>query len=108
MVIIETKIFSRQINTLLGKEEYRMFQLYLLDNWESGERIKGSGGIRKIRWNKDHKGKSGGIRILYYVVIDTDNVLLLLAYSKSEKDDLSAEQLKILKKIVREELDNGR
>ncbi len=108
MLVIETHIFRRQIDKLLNYEEYRIFQNYIMANYKFGDVIKGSGGIRKIRWGKDKKGKRGGIRVLYYYVVKSEVLLLLLAYSKSESDDLSKEQLKILKKIVKEELEDGR
>ena len=65
MLVIETHIFSKQIDKLLNKEEYREFQSFLTENYSAGDIIKDSGGIRKIRWGKDNKGKRGGIRVLY-------------------------------------------
>jgi mRNA-degrading endonuclease RelE of RelBE toxin-antitoxin system len=104
MVIIETKIFSRQINKLLNFEDYRKLQNQLVKNPDIGNIIKGSGVIRKIRWGTGKKGKRGGIRILYYWIKSPEIILMLLAYPKKEVDDLSNSELKILKQIVEKEL----
>ncbi len=106
MVIIETKIFSRQINQLLNFEDYRELQNHLVDNPGSGDIIKGSGGIRKVRWRKEKKGKRGGIRVIYYWIKSLEILLMLLAYSKNVADNLSTNELKILKQLVRKELQN--
>jgi mRNA-degrading endonuclease RelE of RelBE toxin-antitoxin system len=65
--------------------------------------IMGSGGLRKLRWAAKGKGKRGGSRLIYYWAVTPGQLLLLLIYSKSERDDLTPEQLKTLKMIVEEE-----
>ena len=67
---------------------------------EAGSLIKGSGGLRKIRWNIPGEGKRGGLRIIYYW--DPPETNLLFPYKKTDQDDLTPAQLKTLKKIVRE------
>lgn len=68
-----------------------------------GKLISGSGVLRKLRWSSKGHGKRGGIRVIYYWVVSVDRILVLLAYSKSERDNLTREQLKTLKRIVEEE-----
>jgi hypothetical protein len=65
MEIIETPIFTEQITKLLRDEDYRAFQIALALNPESGDLIRGSRGLRKIRWRRSGTGKSGGIRVIY-------------------------------------------
>jgi hypothetical protein len=65
MVIIETKIFTRQVSVLLTDEEYAALQTTLVLNPASGLLIIGSGGLRKIRWRARGRGKRGGTRIIY-------------------------------------------
>jgi len=60
--------------------------------------------LRKIRWKSQGRGKSGGVRIIYYWISSKEIILMLLVYPKSEQDDLTSDQLKILKKLVEEEL----
>ena len=74
-----------------------------MGNPELGKLVRGSGGLRKIRWGLPGKGKSGGARVIYYWAVKEDHIFMLLMYSKSEQEDLTPSQLKILKKIVKEE-----
>jgi hypothetical protein len=68
-----------------------------------GALIRGSGGLRKVRWGTAGRGKSGGVRAIYYWAVRQERLLLLLLYAKSERDDLSPEQLRLLRQIVEEE-----
>jgi mRNA-degrading endonuclease RelE of RelBE toxin-antitoxin system len=104
MKIIETSIFTKKLKLHLSDEEYRKFQNELIANPKKGNVIRGSGGLRKIRWSAHDKGKSGGIRVIYYYISRREIILLLLIYSKSEADNFTNEQLKILKSIVEREL----
>ena len=65
--------------------------------------MMGSGGLRKVRWAAQGRGKRGGVRVIYYWAVEQDRLLMLLMYPKSERDDLTREQLKLLRKIVEEE-----
>jgi mRNA-degrading endonuclease RelE of RelBE toxin-antitoxin system len=103
MVIVETKVFTKQVTELLTDDEYRALQEYLNANPESGDLIIGSGGLRKIRWSINGRGKRGGVRIIYYWAVRKEIILMLLMYAKSDKDDLTSEQTKILKRIIEEE-----
>ena len=100
MVIIETPIFTDRVLTLLSEEQYRLFQAYLLNNPEAGKVIPGSGGLRKLRWTAKGHGKSGGIRVIYYWFVSRDTILLLFAYSKNERDDLTPVQIRQLRKVI--------
>ena len=66
MEIAETTIFTREITRILPDEEYQELQAFLVEHPKSGVVIKGSGGLRKIRWAIKNSGKSGGIRNIYY------------------------------------------
>jgi mRNA-degrading endonuclease RelE of RelBE toxin-antitoxin system len=76
----------------------------LVDDPNRGSVIPGTAGLRKLRWQKAGTGKRGGIRIIYFWIIDESTVLMLLAYPKSEQDDLTPTQKRKLKQIVEEEL----
>ena len=103
MEIIETSIFTRQINDLLTDDEYRKLQMALLANPGLGLVILGSGGLRKVRWALPGRGKRGGARAIYYWAVADDTILMLFIYAKNEQDDLTSNQLKILRKIIEEE-----
>jgi mRNA-degrading endonuclease RelE of RelBE toxin-antitoxin system len=103
MKIIETTVFTKRLRVFLKEEEYRKLQNELILNPGKGKIIRGSGGLRKIRWSIPGKGKSGGVRIIYYWVNIKEIILMLFIYSKNEHDDLTNEQLKILKSLVEKE-----
>jgi hypothetical protein len=103
MVIIETSVFSRQVQALLTDEEYRELQKALVSRPHVGALIPGSGGLRKIRWALPGRGKRGGVRVIYYWAVSQEQLLMLFIYPKNELDDLTPAQIKILRTIVEEE-----
>jgi len=102
MIFIETTIFTKLLPKYLSDDEYRVFQGYLLLNPEAGDLVRGSGGVRKVRWAPDGKGKRGGIRIMYFWKKSENEIWLLTLYSKNEKATIPSH---ILKKIA-EEIEN--
>ncbi len=104
MEFLETSFFTKQITKLISDEEYHLLQLQLAVRPESGDLIKGSGGIRKLRWAGSGRGKRGGIRVIYYFVSKDEQIYMLFAYPKNVKDDLTKDQIKQLKKLVEEQL----
>lgn len=100
MEIIETSIFSKQVNELLTAEDYREFQNALILNPASGPIIPGGGGLRKIRWRKEGSGKRGAVRIIYYWQVSEDIILMLYGYTKNRQENLSKDQLKRLKNYI--------
>ena len=103
MIIIETPIFTKRIQELISDDEYRLLQTHLVNRPDVGKIMPGSGGLRKLRWSAGGHGKRSGIRIIYYWFLSEDIILFLYAYPKSERDDLTAEQLRQLKKIIEKE-----
>jgi mRNA-degrading endonuclease RelE of RelBE toxin-antitoxin system len=103
MRIIETSIFTKRVLEILSEEEYRNFQISLISDPSAGKIIQGSGGIRKIRWSGSGRGKRGGSRILYYWYNEKGLMLMLFIFRKNERDNLSKNQIKILKSIVESE-----
>lgn len=104
MKIIETSIFTRRLKSILNGEDYRDLQNDLIANPKTGKVIPGSGGLRKYRWSGSGRGKRGGSRVIYYWLSDKETILMLLIYRKNEQDDLTPEQLKILKALVEQEI----
>lgn len=74
---------------------------YLCHHPNEGDLIRGTGGIRKLRWKtgKTNKGKSGGVRVIYYYEHEAFIILLTL-YSKSEKENLTDAERNTLKKLL--------
>jgi mRNA-degrading endonuclease RelE of RelBE toxin-antitoxin system len=101
MIFIETSVFTREIKDLLPDEEYRMLQTALMFRPDAGDIIRGGGGLRKVRWNLPGMGKRGALRVIYYW--DPPNTIyMLLPYKKTDQDDLTPEQLKFLRAMVKE------
>lgn len=97
---IETSLFQRKIDALLSRDEYLEFQEYLRLDPEVGATISATGGCRKVRWAIHGKGKSGGIRVIYYYLKTEGEIYFLLVYSKNERENLSGEQKSQLRKII--------
>ena len=100
MMIIETPIFTKLINELMSDDEYRALQEALIMRPELGVVIKNSGGLRKLRWSLQGRGKSGGVRVIYYWMNADEQLYMLLAYPKNEQENLTAAQLSALRAIV--------
>lgn len=101
-MIIETPVFTRQVQKLLTDDRYRALQTELAIRPEVGALVQGTGGIRKVRWSSEHGGKQGGVRVLYYWRAEADQILMLLMYAKSAKDDLTPSEKSALKLIVKD------
>ena len=104
MQFVETSAFTRRVRKLLDMEAYAGLQLHLVLNPEAGSIIRGTGGLRKIRWQTRSRGKRGGVRVIYYWLKDRETILMLFAFGKSERADLSEEQRRILRQVVEKEL----
>jgi mRNA-degrading endonuclease RelE of RelBE toxin-antitoxin system len=103
MRFLETLVFTRTIVARIEDEAYRSMQLALILQPQLGVLIRGSGGLRKLRWSSKGRGKRGGIRVIYYWNEASETFYMLFAYAKNEQEDLTAQQLRALRRLVREE-----
>jgi len=78
-----------------------MLQTALMLRPNAGSLIRGSGGLRKIRWGIPGKGKRRALRVIYYWS-PPETIFMLFPYRKAEQEDLTPEQLKLLRKMVKE------
>jgi hypothetical protein len=106
MLIIETPIFTKAIQSLMTEDDYRQLQSTLVIRPDMGDLIPGSGGLRKLRWRLSGRGKRGGVRVIYYWATSREEIWMLLAYAKATKEDLTPQQLKVLRRVV-ETWNNG-
>lgn len=102
MEFIETPTFTRMVMALLADDEYRGLQNALMEDPERGDLVKGGGGIRKMRHAAQGRGKSGGVRVIYYWIKDNHQIYLLVVYPKSKKDNLTDKETAILHEFVKE------
>jgi len=103
VVIVETKAFTARVDDLLEDDDYRTLQLELVQRPTAGNVIPGTGGLRKLRWSLAVRGKRGGARVIYFFHAQTETILLLFAYSKNERDDLTFAERQALRRIVESE-----
>jgi hypothetical protein len=104
MVFIETPVFTELIEDYLSDENYAELQQVLILRPDAGVVIPGSGGLRKLRWKTEHSGKRGGLRIIYYWWVKEDIFFMLFLYKKNEQEDLTPQQIKLLRRLVEEYL----
>ncbi len=99
MEFIEATAFTKHIYKYLSEDEYLGLQSFLLQYPEAGKVVPGSAGVRKVRWAISGKGKSGGVRVIYYFKRQDDEIWLLTIYHKSEVENIPAH---ILRQIAKE------
>jgi len=107
MEIVETSIYTEDIVKILTDEEYCKLQEYLVQNPESGDLIKGSMGLKKLRWKYKNSGKSGNIRNIYYYYKNKKTIYMIYVYEKNKVEDLTPKQIKALSDIfIGDKMDN--
>ncbi len=98
--IVELPEFTKKSNKLLTESERESVINYLAAHPASGDIMQGTGGIRKLRWSAMGKGKSGGVRIIYYFHDKLTPVFLLSLFGKGEKANLSKSERNELSKLT--------
>ena len=104
MRFIEMPVFTRAVQRHLTDDAYRALQLALVLRPEQGAIIRGAAGVRKMRWASSSRGQRGGLRVIYYWARREETFYMLYAYSKNQQGDLSANKIRTLARLVREEL----
>ncbi len=102
----ETFEFLENALKLIGEDGIGRLEHHLCRNPTEGKVIRGSGGLRKLRWMSGDRGKRGGCRVIYYFVVADDRILLMDIYSKSKKADLAQNEIKEIAAAVREILNS--
>lgn len=98
--VAETPEYIRKAEKLLSAEERRDLISYLAAHPRAGDLIEGTGGVRKLRWARGGRGKSGGVRVIYYVHSDTMPLYLLTLFAKNERANLSQGERNDLAELV--------
>jgi hypothetical protein len=97
LTVVETSIFERKAAKLLTSEEYDDLLLYLSMYYKAGDEIPGTGGVRKLRFAAFGRGKSGGVRAIYYFYDKNSPLYAIFLYGKNEQADLNSAQKKEVK-----------
>ena len=94
---IESTAFERVRAVYLDDDEYAQLQQFMMENPEAGEVVRESGGVRKLRWKRKGMGKRGGLRVIYFVRYQPNEVWLLTLYAKAKQENVPAHILRQLK-----------
>jgi len=94
LTVVETSAFARRAERLLSVEEYEELVFCLALHPESGDEIPGTGGVRKVRFAAKGKGKSGGVRVIYYFFDEENPLYAIFLYAKNEQANLTPRQKK--------------
>ena len=98
--IIELPEFINRADALLDAAERKAVIDHLAQNPVAGDLLEGTGGIRKLRWGRGNRGKSGGVRVIYYFHSPRIPLFLLTIFGKNEQANLSKADRNQLAKLV--------
>ena len=97
---VETSVFTKQIRAIATDDELKNLQVELISQPEKGDLIRDTGGLRKIRMAVGNQGKSGSVRMVYFLA-HAEKIHLILAYPKNVKDSLTKGEKDELKRLVK-------
>jgi hypothetical protein len=89
LTVAELPEYRRAAGKLLSDDDRRALVDHLAARPKAGDLIEGTGGVRKLRWARDGRGKSGGVRVVYYFHSDQMPLYLLTVFAKNERANLS-------------------
>lgn len=109
-LFVELPAFAKYRAEYLDDEGFRGLQQFMLKNPEAGDVIEGTGGLRKLRHGDPRrgKGKRGGLRVIYYWWDGGRQFWLFTLYDKDEMENLSADEKRLLKAMLKAELEARR
>jgi hypothetical protein len=100
LTVVESPIFQKLWPRYWHEDERAEFASFIVLNPEAGSVIRGSGGVRKVRWVREGTGKSGGVRIVYLTRNEIGEIYLLSLYAKSESENISLNTLKEIRRAL--------
>ena len=101
VTVVETPEFIRRIDKLMDDDERAALILYLAENPTAGDLIPGTGGVRKLRWGLEGRGKRGGARIIHFFHSSRLPLFLLTAFAKNERTDISGADRNSFRKLTK-------
>ena len=94
LTVIETPLFQKQWTLYWTEDERGAFAAYISEQPDAGDVVPSSGGLRKVLWQRQGSGKSGGVRVIYYTQSADGELVLLTLYAKSKTNNLTGPRLK--------------
>lgn len=101
LTVVETPEFIRRVEKLLEDDERESLITYLAVNPTAGDLIPGTGGVQKLRWALEGRGKRGGARIIHFFHDTRLPLFLLTAFAKNERADLSQADRNSFRKLTK-------
>jgi len=98
--VVATQTYEKRIGKLLPPEGRREMEDFLAASPEAHPIISQTKGVRKARWSRPGMGKRGGIRVIYYWAVQPNLLLMITAYAKNEKENLTDADKAQIRKIV--------
>ncbi len=100
MRLFVTKTYERTVRKLMSETDRQAMEAAIIADPKAAPVIRGTGGIRKLRWAGSGRGRRGGIRTIYFHHVGPGAIYLLAAYAKAAQDDLSPADKKVLSRLV--------
>lgn len=98
--VAESPEYIKRAEKLLSDDERRDVLSYIADHPKSGDLMEGTGGVRKLRWSRGGRGKSGGVRVIYYFHDESIPLYLLTMFAKNERANLTKAERNELAELV--------
>ncbi len=100
--VVETDVFAKQWPLYWTEDERGEFAVFIATHPDAGLVVRGSGGVRKVRWKRQGIGKSGGVRVVYFIRNEAETIVLLTLYAKSKTENLTGVVLKEIRRALEE------
>ena len=101
--IVRTKRYSRDLRAMgASAKDIDELERQIASHPQAGDVIPGLDGIRKLRFRLGHRGKRGGGRAVYFLMLDDDTAIMLFAYAKNEREDLTQQQKEAALRLIKE------
>lgn len=102
MVFVELTPFGAFRDEYWSDDDLRALQSFLIVSPDAGDLIRGGAGLRKLRWSAQGRGKRGGARVIYYWHVPRHHIYLIYGYVKSNREDLTPQQVKVLAELMKD------
>ncbi|MFT3809682.1 MAG: type II toxin-antitoxin system RelE/ParE family toxin [Micropepsaceae bacterium] len=100
LTVVETPAFLSAARKLLDEDDRSMLIGFLATDPAAGDLVQGTGGVRKLRWALEGRGKSGGARVIYFYHDKGMPLFLLTAYAKNARANISPAERNAMKALT--------
>jgi len=98
--IVSLSGYESQVSALLNEEERLAMEFFIACAPDDHPVIPGAGGFRKARWARGGRGKSAGLRVIYFFLAKPGRIYMAAVFAKSRKENLSASDQHVLEKLA--------